>query len=145
MQQPVRIIDWDFDAHTRVTANDRVIHIVVAFNVANDVKGVGVLQTVQELAAFTVPVRVKNHGVNLTNVGINAEAEKHHLQQRDNQRKEERPKIAPDMQNLFEKNRAKAAKSVKHAKPPTALAVCRSALRTRPRGSVRAVESPPRQ
>jgi hypothetical protein len=125
VEETVGIIDWDFDANARVAADNRVIHIVIVFDVADDMKGVGVLQAIEKFAAFPSPIGVEHDGVDLPDVGIDAQTEKDHLQKRNDQGKKERSKIAADVQNLLVEDRAETAKGVKHAEPPGGLAAYR--------------------
>src|SRR6266852_5557770 len=145
VEETVGIIDGDFDADTRFAGDDEIVQIVIVFDVAEDVKRVGIFQAVNELAAFAAAVGVVYSGIDLANVGINAEAEEKHLQQRHGEGKEESARIAANVKSFFVKDGAKTAKNVKHERSPAALDACRSVRRRRLRGWERADESRRRQ
>ena len=71
----VGIIDGNLDADAGLAGDDHVIHFVVAGDVFDHAKGVGIFHAVEEFAAFAAAVGVKNNGVDLANVGVDAEAE----------------------------------------------------------------------
>ncbi len=125
VEQAVRVIDGDFDAHARLAGDDQIVQIMIILNVAEDVKGVGVFQAVNELAAFTAAIRVVNDGIDLADVGVHAVAEQEHLEQRHGQREEERARIAAHVKSFFIKDGAETAKDVMHGRPPAALDACR--------------------
>ena len=49
-------------------------------------KGVGILQAIEQLAALAAAIGVEYDGVDLPDVGVNAETKHHHLQQRNDKR-----------------------------------------------------------
>ena len=69
---------------------------------------------IDEFAAFAAPVGVVNDRVDLADVGVDAVAEKEHLQQRHDQRKKQRPEVAAHVQRLFIKDRAESTKNITH-------------------------------
>src|SRR5271154_1444397 len=145
VKQLVGIIHRDLDPDARIPADNRVVHVVIALNVANDMKRVRISQPIQQLPAFASSICVENDGVHLSDVGVNPESEKHHLQQRNNQRKEQRPKVPPHVQDLLIKDRFESTKRVTHERPPAAPDACKSARRKHLPGWVPAAESlPPR-
>src|ERR1700757_1982251 len=82
MEEFVGIIDRDFDAHAAFAGDDGVIQIAIIAHIANEVEGVGILEAVKKLPAFAAVVGVEDHGVDLADVGVNAVAQKKHLQNR---------------------------------------------------------------
>src|SRR6266852_2081999 len=145
VEETVGIVDGDFDADTRFAGDDEIVQIVIVFDVAEDVKRVGIFQAVNELAAFAAAVGVVYSGIDLANVGINAEAEEKHLQQRHGEGKEESARIAANVKSFFVKDGAKTAKNVKHERSPAALDACRSVRRRRLPGLERVDEFQRRQ
>jgi len=78
---------------------------------------------------------LKTNGVDLADVGVDAEAEDHHLQQGDHQGKEKRGRIAADVQRFFEEYGAETAEKIKHGPPRFPPDAYRLILRIRLRGS----------
>src|SRR5882762_161210 len=141
VEEAIGIIYWDFDADTRAASNDFVVEVAVGLHVAANVKSVGILQAVDELAAFTAAIRVEDDSVDLTDVGVDAEAEDHHLKQRNYQGKEERGRIAADVQRFLEEYGAETAEKIKHGPPRFPTDACRLIRRTHLRDWVRGDES----
>ncbi len=125
MEQAVGVIDGDFDADARLSGNDGIVEVAIVVNETDDMKGIGIFQAIQQLAALTAAVGVKNHSVDLTDVGVNSEAKHNHLQQRNDEREEQRRRIAANVQDFLVKDRAEAAEKVTHERPPAALDACR--------------------
>ena len=134
MKKAVGIIDGDLNADARVAADDCLIHCFVAFHIANDVEGIRICQSVDQFTALPTVVRVEDHGVDLADVRVDAEAEEHHLQNGNDQRKEQRREIAAHVQHLFIKDCAKAAEGVRHQRPPAKSDVERRVRRIHLRG-----------
>src|SRR5712672_1440765 len=109
VQEAIRIIYWDFDDDARAASNDFVVEVAVGLHVAANVKGVGIFKAVDELTAFAAAIGVEDDGIYLADVGVDAEAENHHLQQGDHQGKEKSRGIAADVQRFFEEYGAKTA------------------------------------
>src|SRR5882757_8753938 len=145
VQKAVGIVDWDFDSDSRFAGDDQIVQVMIVIDVLDDVKGVGVPETVQELAAFAAAIGVVHDGVDLADVGVNGEAEKKHLQQRHGERKKQGARVASHVQRLFVKNRAEASKDVIHVWPPPLLDACTSARQKRLPGWARADEFPRRK
>src|SRR6267142_2519185 len=80
MQEATGIIDRDLDADARSASNDFVVEVAVGLHVAANVKGVGIFEAVDEFAAFAAAIGVEDDGVDLADVGVDAEAEDDHLQ-----------------------------------------------------------------
>jgi len=72
VQKAVGIVDWDFDSDSRFAGDDQIVQVMIVIDVLDDVKGVGVPETVQELAAFAAAIDVVHDGVDLADVGVNA-------------------------------------------------------------------------
>ncbi len=145
VQKAVGIVYGDFDSDSRFAGDDQIVQVMIVVDVLDDVKGVGVPETVQELAAFAAAIGVVHDGVDLADVGVNGEAEKKHLQQRHGERKKQGACVATHVQRLFVKNRAEASKDVIHVWPPTLLDACTSARQTHLPGWARADEFPRRK
>ena len=118
MEELVGVVDGDFDADAAFTGNNGVVEIVIGIDVAVDVKGVGVSEAIEEFAGFAAAVGIVNDSIDLADVGVDAVAEEKHLQDRDDEREEERGEIAADMQRFFIEDGAKTTKGIKHGEPP---------------------------
>ncbi len=94
-------------------------------SLTEDMKGVGIFQAVEEFTAFAAAVGVVNDGVDLADVGIDAETEHDHLQERNHKRKKERRGITPDVEDFFVKNSAETAEEIRHGRPRARLDACR--------------------
>jgi hypothetical protein len=81
-------------------------------------KGVRILQPVDKFAAFAASVGVEHHGVDLPDVGVDSVPEQSHLQDGNNQGKEEGGKVPSHVQDFLVKHRAATAKDVSHWRPP---------------------------
>src|SRR5258705_10269384 len=123
-----------------MAGDDFTVEVAIVFDIAANVKRVGVFQAIDELAAFAAAVRIVDDGVDLADVGVDAEAEYDHLQQRNHQRKEECGRIAAHVQRFLEEDGTETAEKIKHGPPPFAPGAYRSARRRRLRGSPRAGE-----
>src|SRR5712675_298692 len=110
MQQAIGIIDGNLNAHARTAGDDFVVKVAVVLHVAADVKGIGIVQAVDQFAALAAAVGVEDDRVDLANVSVDAETEHNHLQQGNHQGKEKCRRIPPDVQRFLEKDRAKPAK-----------------------------------
>jgi hypothetical protein len=88
-------------------------------------KSVGVFQAVDQLAALAAAVGIQDDGIDLADVGVNAETEDNHLQERNNEREKKRRGIAADMQDFFVKDSAETAEEITHGRPLAALDACR--------------------
>ena len=118
MEKLVGIIDGNFEADAALAGNDGVVEVVVVVDIAVDPEGVGVFKAIEEFAGFAAAVGVVDHGIDLADVGVDAVAEKQHLQDGDDEREEEGGEIAADMEGFFVKDGAKAAERIKHWEPP---------------------------
>jgi hypothetical protein len=109
MEQKVAIMQGDFHSGAGFAGDDEIVQIVVVFDVTQDVKGIRVFQAVDELAAFAAAVGVINNGVDLADVGVHAEAQEKHLEQRHGEGKEECAGIAAHMQSFLIKDGAETS------------------------------------
>ncbi len=80
MEEAVGIIHRNLDAHARPGGNDGVVQIAVIIDVTHDMKRVGVSQPIHQFAALAAAVEVQDHGIDLTDVGVNTETKHDHLQ-----------------------------------------------------------------
>src|SRR5712671_3743508 len=80
VQEAIGIIYWNFDADARAAGDDFVVEVAVGLHIAANVKGVGILQAIDQLTAFAAAIGVEDDGIYLADVGVNAEAEDDHLQ-----------------------------------------------------------------
>lgn len=85
VKELVGIIDGDFDADAALAGDDGVIQILVVLDVADQMKGVGILKAVEKFAALAPAIGIVDDGVDLADVGVDAIAEEKHLQNRDDQ------------------------------------------------------------
>src|SRR4029077_18521467 len=92
--------------------------------VGEQMEGIRIPQTVNQFAALAAAIGVVDDGIDLPDVGVDAETEEDHLQERNDQGKKERGEVAPHMEDLFIKNRTEAAKETTHERPPAWLDVC---------------------
>ena len=125
VEEAVRIVYGNLDAHACFTGDDGVVEVAVIFDVANDVKRVGISQAIEKLAALAAAVSVENDGIDLADVGVNTETEHHHLQQRNDERKKKRRGVAANVQHFLVKDGAETTEEVTHARPPAWLGVCK--------------------
>ena len=125
VKKTVGIINGNLDANAGLAGDDEIVQIVIVFDVAEDVKRVGVFQPVNKLAAFAAAVGVINDGVDLANVGVNPEAEEKHLEQRHGEGEEESARVATDMKRFLVEDSTETAKDVRHGRPPVELGACR--------------------
>src|SRR5208283_2113925 len=109
VQQPVGVIHGNLDPHAAPAGNNRVIEVPVVVDIPDQVKRVGILQTVEEFAAFAAPIGVVNDRVDLTDVRVDRITKQKHLQNRNDQGKEQRGEIAADMQGFLVKDGAETA------------------------------------
>src|ERR1700730_1293580 len=135
MDEAVGIVDGNFYAHASTAGDDGVVQIMVVREVVDDVEGTGISEAVEQFAAFTPPVAVENHGIDVTDVGIDPESEHEHLDKGNEQGKEERGGITADVQDFFIKNSAEPAEEINHEPAPVGPDVCGSVRRTHLRGS----------
>src|SRR5579859_1057454 len=138
VEQAIGIVHGYFDAHARFARDNHVVEVVIVFDVADDVKCVGVFQAVEQLAAFATVVGVVDDGVDLPDVGVNGEAEQEHLQERHREGEKERARVAAHVQRFLIKDGAETAEKVTHGRPPARIDDCMSIERRRPRGLRRA-------
>ena len=124
VEEFVGIVDRNFDTDATFTGNDGVVEILVIVDETGEVEGIGITEAIEEFTAFTPAVGVVNDGVDLTDVGIDAIAEKKHLENRDDQGKEEGAEIPADMERLFVEDSAEPAEGVNHERPPARPDVC---------------------
>src|SRR6267154_5661594 len=117
VEKAIGVVDWDLDADACAAGDDFIVQVAIVLNVAADVKSVGIFKAVDEFAAFAAAIGVEDDGIYLADVGVDAEAEDHHLQQGDHQRKEKRGRIAADVQRFFEEYGAETAEKIKHGPP----------------------------
>src|SRR6267143_141522 len=125
VEKAVRIIHGNLDSDAGLSGNDGVVEIAVVLDVTDEMKGVGVFQAVDQLAAFAAAVGIQDDGIDLADVGVNAETKHNHLQQRNDEREKKSRGVAADMQDLFVKDSAETAKEVTHGRPPGALDACK--------------------
>src|SRR5882724_8413036 len=141
VHEAIGIIYRDFDGDARAASNDFVVEVAVGLHVAANVKGVGVFKAVDEFAAFAAAIGVEDDGVDLADVGVDAEAENHHLQQGDHQGKEKSRGVAADVQRFFEEYGTETAEKVRHEQPRFPPGAYRLILRIHLRGWEPAGES----
>src|SRR5690242_21033028 len=98
---------------------------MISFHETGQVERVRVAQAVEQFAAFAAAVGVVNGGVDLADVGVNAEAQQKHLQYRNNQRKKEGAEVAAHVQRFLVKDGAETAERIKHGWPRFRIDVCR--------------------
>src|SRR5216683_205161 len=125
MQKAVRIIHGNLDADAGLSGDDGVVEIAIVIDITIDMKGVGVFQAVNQLAALAAAVGIQDDGIDLADVSVNAETKHNHLQQRYDQREKKSRGGAADMQDLFVKDSAKTAEEVTHGRPRAELDACR--------------------
>src|SRR5207245_2683391 len=82
----VGVVGRDLDGQACCTCKDGVIEVAIILDVTDDMKGVGILQAIEQLAALAAAIGVEYDGVDLPDVGVNAETKHHHLQQRNDKR-----------------------------------------------------------
>jgi hypothetical protein len=134
VEKPIGIIHGNLDAHAGFSGNDGIVEVLIVADVADDMKGVGIFQAVDEFTAFAAAIGVENDSVDLANVGIDAETEHHHLQQRNHKRKKERRGITANVKDLFVKHGAETAEEITHGWPRASPDACTLARQRRLRG-----------
>src|SRR4029077_19264597 len=72
VDQAVRIIHGNFYTHAGAPGDDGVVQIAIVGYVIDDIKGVGIFESVDQFAALAPSVAIENDGVNLAHVGIDA-------------------------------------------------------------------------
>ncbi len=125
MEKAVGIIHRNLDADAGLSGNDGVVEVLVLVHITEHMEGVGVFQAVDQFAALAAAVGVVDDGVDLADVGVNAETQDNHLQQRNHEGKEKRRRVTPDMQDLFIEYGAETAEEVTHGRPRAWLDACR--------------------
>jgi hypothetical protein len=80
VQKAVGLVDGNLDAHARAAADDCIIHVFVVLDVADDMESVRVFEAVEQFTALAAAVAVENDRVDLSDVGIDAESQQHHLE-----------------------------------------------------------------
>src|SRR6267154_2122158 len=134
VEKAIGVVDWDLDADACAAGDDFIVQIAIVLNVAADVKGVGIFQAIDQLTAFAAAVGVEHDGIDLADVGVNAEAEDHHLQEGDHQGKEKSRGVAADVQRFFEEYGTETAEKVRHEQPRFPPGAYRLILRIHLRG-----------
>src|SRR6266571_699305 len=125
VEEAVGIIHRNLDADAGLGGNDGVVEVAIVIDVTHDMKRVGVSQPIHQFAALAAAVEVQDHGIDLTDVGVNTETKHNHLQQRNDEGKEKRRGVTADMQDFLIKDSAETAEEVTHGRPPAALDVYR--------------------
>src|SRR5712672_2091419 len=85
VEKAIGILYRDLDADARAAGDNFIVEVAIVLYIAANVKSVGIFKAVDEFTAFTTPIGVEDDGVDLADVGVDAEAEDHHLQQGDHQ------------------------------------------------------------
>src|SRR5258708_1901532 len=99
VEEAVRIIHGNLDADAGLPGNDGVVEIAIVLHVTDEMKGVGVFQAVDQLAALAAAVGIQHDGIDLADVGVNAETKHNHLQPRNDKRKKNNPRAPASLPN----------------------------------------------
>ena len=93
---------------------DGLVHLVNGACIDAELEDVGAGKALQKMAALLCARFVKDYGGNLADIRVHGKAEEEQLHHRDEERKEERARIAHNVQEFLAADRDKAVEELLH-------------------------------